>query len=75
MTPVLPAFAGGVPEAIARMTEATEDGCDAVIAHRDDWLRRVDDQVDGDAASVFAQHAQNIATFMRCDPETIRLDG
>lgn len=68
-------FEGGVPEAIVRMTAATNEGCDAVMSHRDDWLRRVGDEDYGDAASVFAQHAQNIATFMRCDPEPIRLDG
>jgi hypothetical protein len=39
-----------------------------VLAQRDLWAQRVDDALIGDEASVFAQHAQNVAAYIQCDP-------
>jgi hypothetical protein len=37
-----------------------------VVAQRDLWVSRIDDSPDGDVASVYAQHAQNVANFIGC---------
>ena len=65
-------FEGDVPAAVQQTVDiAVEDGCLGVIQQRNSWLDRIDDPTIGDAASVFAQHAQNVAVYIRCDPPPI----
>lgn len=62
------AFVGEVPEVIQQTVDiALESGCDGVIAQRDLWTSRIDDTPEGDIASVYAQHAQNVADFIGCE--------
>jgi hypothetical protein len=61
-------FDGDVPAIIQQTVDiALESGCDGVIAQRDLWASRVDDTPTGDIASVYAQHAQNVANYIQCD--------
>ena len=61
-------FEGDVPAVVQQTVDiAIESGCEGVIAQRDEWAARVDDSFIGDAASVFAQHAQNVAQYIGCD--------
>ena len=70
-TPEMP-FIDDVPAEIQRTVDiALADGCDGLRAQRDRWIAEVDGSADSDAASVFAQHAQNVATFTGCDIGTI----
>lgn len=65
-------FVGEVPAVIQQTVDiAFESGCDGVIAQRDVWIDRIDDSPDGDIASVYAQHAQNVASFIQCDIQPI----
>lgn len=65
-------FEGDVPAAVQQTVDiAVEDGCLGVIQQRDRWLDQIDDPTIGDAASVFAQHAQNVAAYIRCAPAPI----
>jgi len=67
-------FIGDVPAVIQQTVDiALESGCDGVIAQRDLWVARIDDSPDGDIASVYAQHAQNVANFIECDTDPIDL--
>jgi hypothetical protein len=67
-------FDGDIPAAVQQTVDiAVESGCDGVIAQRDLWLSRIGDPAIGDAASVFAQHAQNVAVYIQCDPPPIDL--
>jgi hypothetical protein len=62
-------FVGDVPAVVQQTVDiATESGCAGVIEQRDLWASRVDDPQIGDEASVYAQHAQNVATYIQCDP-------
>ena len=60
-------FDGDTPVAIGEIVAAAEEGCDRVYALRDEWTGRTTDPAYGDAASVFAQHAQNVAVYIRCE--------
>jgi hypothetical protein len=60
-------FDGETPVAIGEILAAAEEGCDSVYALRDEWTARTTDAAYGDAASVFAQHAQNVAVYIRCE--------
>lgn len=72
-------FDGEVPAAIQQSVNiAIESNCAGVIAQRDLYAAQVDDSEAGDIASVYAQHAQNVANYINCDapPLDIRpLDG
>jgi hypothetical protein len=66
-SPEIP-FTEGRPAVVVQIVDiATEDGCDGPEAEFDRWRQRTDDPDIGDAASVFAQHALNVMTFMGCD--------
>lgn len=61
-------FEGEVPAVVQQTVDiAIESGCEGVIEQRDLWASRVDDPVIGDEASVYAQHAQNVADYIQCD--------
>ncbi|MGI9645507.1 MAG: hypothetical protein ACR2O6_09390 [Ilumatobacteraceae bacterium] len=65
-------FVGEVPAVVQQTVDiAFEAGCDGVIAQRDLWAALIDDSPAGDIASVYAQHAQNVADFIQCDTEPI----
>ena len=62
------AFVGEYPAVIQQTVDiAAESGCDGVFEQRDLWASQVDDTPAGDEASVYAEHAQNVATFIGCD--------
>lgn len=62
------AFVGEVPAVVQQTVDiAIESGCDGVIAQRDLWAARAGDPQTGDEASVYAQHAQNVADYLQCD--------
>ena len=72
-TPAMP-FIDDVPAEIQRTVDIVlADGCDGLRAQRDRWIAAVDGSASSDAASVFAQHAQNVATFTGCDIGTIEV--
>jgi len=65
-------FVGEVPAVVQQTVDiAFESGCNGVIAQRDLWAERIDDSAEGDIASVYAQHAQNVADFIQCDSDPI----
>jgi len=65
-------FDGDVPAVVQQTVDiAVESGCEGVIEHRDRWASRADDPEIGDFASVYAQHAQNVAIYIRCDTPPI----
>jgi hypothetical protein len=65
-------FVGDTPAVIQQTVDiAFESGCEGVIAQRDLWAARIDDSPEGDIASVYAQHAQNVANFIRCESEQL----
>jgi hypothetical protein len=65
-------FVGEVPAVIQQTVDiAFESGCEGVVAQRDLWAERIDDSPGGDIASVYAQHAQNVANFIGCDTEQL----
>ena len=67
-------FDGEVPAVIQQTVDiALESGCEGVIEQRDLWVARIDDTPEGDIASVYAQHAQNVANFIECDTDPIEL--
>jgi hypothetical protein len=67
-------FVGEVPAVIQQTVDiAFESGCEGVVAQRDLWAERIADSTEGDIASVYAQHAQNVANFIGC--ETDQLDA
>jgi hypothetical protein len=65
-------FAGEYPEVVQRTVDiATESGCPGVLEQRDLWAARVDEPQFGDEASVYANHAENVATFIGCEFDPI----
>ncbi len=67
-------FIDEVPAEIQRTVDiALAEGCDGLRAQRDRWIAAVDGSAASDSASVFAQHAQNVATFTGCDIGTIEV--
>lgn len=65
-------FVGEVPAVIQQTVDiAVESGCEGVIAQRDLWTDRIADSSEGDIASVYAQHAQNVANFIGCESEQL----
>lgn len=61
-------FVGEVPQVVQQTVDiAVEAGCDGVIAQRDLWASRASDPVFGDEASVYAEHAQNVADYIGCE--------
>jgi hypothetical protein len=65
-------FVGDVPAVVQQTVDiAFESGCEGVIAQRDLWAARVGDPDIGDEASVYAQHAQNVADYIQCTPPPI----
>jgi hypothetical protein len=65
-------FVGEVPAVIQQTVDiAVESGCEGVITQRDLWAERIADSTEGDIASVYAQHAQNVANFIGCESEQI----
>lgn len=61
-------FVGDVPAVVQQTVDiAFEAGCEGVIAQRDEWAAQVNDPRLGDFASVYAQHAQNVAAYIGCD--------
>jgi len=68
-------FVGEVPAVIQQTVDiAFESGCEGVIAQRDLWAGQIAESTAGDIASVYAQHAQNVANFIGCDSEPISTD-
>lgn len=68
-------FIGDTPAVIQQTVDiAFESGCDGVLAQRDRWAALIDDSPEGDIASVYAQHAQNVANFIRCESEQLTLE-
>lgn len=68
-------FDGDVPTVIQQTVNiAVESGCDGVIGQRDLWAEQADDSDAGSIASVYAQHAQNVADFIQCDTETLSVE-
>ena len=66
------AFDGDVPAVIQQTVNiAVESGCEGVIAQRDLWADQIDESDAGAIASVYAQHAQNVADFIQCDTEPL----
>ena len=64
-------FEGDVPAVVQQTVDiAVESGCPGVLAQFDLWVARVDDPVTGDEASVFAQHALNVAAYIQCELPT-----
>ena len=60
-------FIDGTPAPIVQIVDiANEDGCDGVAQERDRWTALADDPLLGDEASVYAQHAINVASFIGC---------
>jgi hypothetical protein len=60
-------FAEGKPQPIVQLVDiAAEDGCDALLQERARWQTLVVDPLVGDQASVYAQHADNVAAFIGC---------
>jgi hypothetical protein len=69
-------FVGQVPQSVQQTVDiAVEAGCAGVIAQRDMWASRVDDPVIGDEASVYANHAQNVANYIGCESTPISVPG
>lgn len=65
-------FVGEYPEVVQRTVDiATEAGCEAVLEQRDLWAARSTEPGFGDEASVYANHAQNVATFIGCEFEAL----
>ena len=65
-------FVGDVPAVVQQTVDiAIESGCEGVIAQRDLWAARANDPQYGDEASVYAQHAQNVADYIKCDSSPI----
>lgn len=65
-------FVGEYPEVVQRTVDiASEAGCDAVLEQRDLWAARVTEPEFGDEASVYANHAQNVALFIGCEFEVL----
>ena len=65
-------FDGDVPAVVQQTVDiALESGCEGVIEQRDLWASRIDDPQFGDEASVYAQHAQNVALYIQCNPPPI----
>jgi hypothetical protein len=61
-------FVGEVPEVIQQTVDiAFESGCEGLIEQRDRWFEQIGDPVNGDEASVYALHAQNVAAYVGCD--------
>ncbi len=65
-------FVGEYPEVVQRTVDiANEAGCDAVLEQRDLWAARAAEPGFGDEASVYANHAQNVALFIGCQFEVL----
>lgn len=65
-------FEGDVPAVVQQTVDiAVESGCDGVIEQRDLWASRANDPTIGDYASVYAQHAQNVAIYIQCETPPI----
>ncbi len=65
-------FVGEYPEVVQRTVDiANEAGCDAVLEQRDLWAARISEPGFGDEASVYANHAQNVAVFIGCEFEAL----
>ncbi|MAT05585.1 MAG: hypothetical protein CL424_11140 [Acidimicrobiaceae bacterium] len=65
-------FEGDIPAVVQQTVDiAVESGCPGVLDQRDLWLAQIDDSPTGDVASVFAQHAQNVAVYIGCEPTPI----
>lgn len=61
-------FVGDVPEVIQQTVDiAFESGCDGLIEQRDRWFARIGDPGNGDEASVYSRHAQNVAAYIGCE--------
>lgn len=72
-TPQMP-FIDDVPAEIQRTVDiALADGCAGLQAQRDRWVAEVNGSAESDTASVFAQHAQNVAAFTGCDIGTLQV--
>jgi hypothetical protein len=61
-------FVDEVPEIIQQTVDiAVESDCEGLIEQRDRWFSQIDASADGDVASVYAFHAQNVAAYIGCD--------
>lgn len=61
-------FVGEVPEVVQQTVDiAFESGCEGLIEQRDRWFARIDSTPEGDEASVYARHAQNVAAYVGCE--------
>ena len=68
-------FEGDIPAVVQQTVDiAVESGCLGVLEQRNIWLEQIDDSDAGDIASVFAQHAQNVAVYIGCEPDPIAPD-
>ena len=69
-------FEGDIPAVVQQTVDiAVESGCLGVLEQRNIWLDRIDGTDAGDIASVFAQHAQNVAVYIGCEPDPIGSDA
>ncbi len=60
-------FIDGTPAPIVQIVDiANEDGCEGVEQEQERWTALADDPLVGDEASVYAQHAINVASFIGC---------
>jgi hypothetical protein len=65
-------FVGDSPQVVQQTVDiAVEAGCDGVLAQRDQWAALAGDPTIGDEASVYAQHAQNVANYIGCESAPI----
>lgn len=61
-------FVGDVPAVVQQTVDiALESGCDGLLEQRNLWFERITPTPDGDVASVYARHAQNVADYIQCD--------
>ena len=60
-------FIDGRPRAISAMVDiAVVEGCAALLSERDRWAALIDDTVEGQQASVFARHGDDLAAYLGC---------
>lgn len=65
-------FVGQYPAAVQQNVDTyLEGGCDGVIDRRDFWAAQVNDPAIGDEASVYAQHAQQVADYVGCVDDAV----
>lgn len=60
-------FVGDIPQVVQQTVDiAAESGCPGILQQRDRWFALIDDPAIGDEASVYTQHAENVAEYLGC---------